>query len=316
MREYGKVSPTFWTGTTGRELRAAGVESVVVGFYLMTSPASNMLGIYYQPMLYMAHETGLGLEGASKGLHGCIDSGFCKYDPASETVWVVEMAAWQIAEELKASDKRCLGIQRDYEALPANPFLGEFFDRYSGCFHLSKRRGIEAPSKALPSKEQAKAKAKEQEKEQEQEISPTAQGTPAASPGQLALAVDNTKLGVAVSQDDRVVDLVLNLYHELLPSCRKVAVKNPKLRKKILAAHKLAGKTIRELKLNVPGAVFWEAFFGECQEDEWLRGDRPNPNNPAWKQNLGVLLDEERFAEIANRAIARPRDVGDEERAA
>jgi hypothetical protein len=141
------------------------------------------------------------------------------------------------------------------------------------------------------------------------EISPTAQETPPASPGQLVLAVDNTRTPQSeVSKEDRIVDLVLKLYHELLPACRKVAVKNPKLRKKILAGDKLAVKTIRELGLKVTHSEFWEAFFGECQDDDWLRGDRPNPHNPKWKQNLGTLLEEERFAEITNRAIARPRD--------
>lgn len=305
MREYGKVSPTFWTGTTGRALRGLGVESVVVGFYLMTSPGSNMLGLYYQPILFMAHETGLGLEGAQKGLRGCIEAGFCHYDTTTEMVWVVEMAAWQIAEELKASDKRCLGIQRDYEALPVNPFLGQFFDRYRKAFNLTERRTPEGAPKPLPSKEQAKEQAKA--KEQDLELSPTAPATPAAPPaGQLTLvAVDGKK--VSRQSADEVVDLVLRLYHELLPACRSVAVKNPKLRKKILDADKLASATIREQGLKIDRAFFWEAFFGECQDDPWLRGDLPNPNNAAWKQNLDVLLKEERFAEIVNRALARPR---------
>lgn len=68
MRDYAKVSPRFWLGETGRELRKAGAEAQVVAFYLMTSPHANMLGLYYLPVLYLAHETGLGLEGASKGL--------------------------------------------------------------------------------------------------------------------------------------------------------------------------------------------------------------------------------------------------------
>lgn len=173
MREYAKVSPSFWTGTTGRALRLKGTEAVVVGMYLMTAPGSNMLGLYYQPLLYMAHETGLGIEGASKGLADCIAAGFCRYDEATETVWVVEMAAYQIADELKVSDKRCAGIQKDYLALPENPFLGEFFDRYSGPFHFNLRRGSEGPSKPHRSKEQEQEQAKEQEKEEEKKTPPS-----------------------------------------------------------------------------------------------------------------------------------------------
>ena len=68
MRDYATVAPQFWLGKTGRELRKKGAEAQVVSFYLMTSPHANMLGLYYLPILYIAHETGLGLEGASKGL--------------------------------------------------------------------------------------------------------------------------------------------------------------------------------------------------------------------------------------------------------
>jgi len=170
MRDYGKVSPVFWTGTTGRAIKARGSEAVIVAVYLMTSPHSNMLGLYYQPMLYMAHETGLGVEGASKGLQGCVEAGFCAYDPDSEMVWVYEMASYQIAKELKASDNRCGGIQREYEGLQKNRFLSDFFDRYCTAFHLTARRDStgakQAPSKPLPSQEQ------EQEQEQKQDLAP------------------------------------------------------------------------------------------------------------------------------------------------
>ncbi|EPP8816777.1 hypothetical protein QDS29_003323, partial [Acinetobacter baumannii] len=62
MRDYGKVSPHFWTGITGKKLRQT-PEGLIVAMYLMTSPHANMLGLYYMPLLYIAHETGLGFEG-------------------------------------------------------------------------------------------------------------------------------------------------------------------------------------------------------------------------------------------------------------
>jgi hypothetical protein len=150
VRDYSKVSPSFWTGETGKELRRRGFEALLVGTYLMTSPTSNMLGLYYQPVLYMAHETGLGVEGATKGLQHCIDCGFCKYDEGSDMVWVIEMALYQIAEALKVTDLRCKGIQKDYDALPNNRFLGEFFDRYEAAFHMRHRRDSTSHSTDIP----------------------------------------------------------------------------------------------------------------------------------------------------------------------
>ena len=65
MRDYGKVSPQFWIGQTGKKLRSEGAEAQIVAMYLMTSPHANMLGLYYCPAMFIAHETGLDLEGAS-----------------------------------------------------------------------------------------------------------------------------------------------------------------------------------------------------------------------------------------------------------
>lgn len=175
-REYAKVCPKAWHGATFKALRKKGPKALVVGLYLMTSPSSNMLGLYVQPILYMAHETGLGEQGALEGLQGCIEAGFCAYDEASEVVWVFEMAKYQIADELKASDLRCKGIQKDYDGLPDNPFLSQFFDHYSAPFHMTRKRDgrastseqkqapSQAPSKPLRSQEQEQ----EQEKEKEQ----------------------------------------------------------------------------------------------------------------------------------------------------
>ena len=155
----------MWHGKTVKDLRKKGAKALLVGLYLMTSPQSNWLGLFSQPVLYMAHETGLGLEGAMEGLQSCIEVGFCSYDEESEMVWVREMAKYQIAGNLSAKDLRCKGVQKDYDALPDNPFLSAFFDKYAESLKLTKKRGLrdseQAPSKPLPSQEQ------EQEQEQE-----------------------------------------------------------------------------------------------------------------------------------------------------
>ena len=168
MREYGKVAPQFWVGDTGKKLRKAGAEAQVVALYLMTCPHANMLGLYYVPIMYIAHETGLGMEGASKGLQRAIEAGFCEYDEASEVVWVHEMAKYQIAKELAPTDKRSKGVQNEYDALPANPYLARFFEKYRVAFRLTKKRGGASPSEA-PSMPLA---SQEQEQEQEQEKNP------------------------------------------------------------------------------------------------------------------------------------------------
>jgi NACalpha-BTF3-like transcription factor len=177
MRGYSKVGPKFWIGETGKKLRAAGADAQLVAVYLLTSPHANMLGLYYIPKSFIAHETGMGFEGASKGLQRAIEAGFCEYDEATEMVWVIEMATYQVADELKAKDLRVKGVQIEYDSLPANPYLARFFEKYGQQFCMSSKRGelvekrspFEAPSKPLRSQEQEQEQEQQQEQEQEQQ---------------------------------------------------------------------------------------------------------------------------------------------------
>lgn len=138
MRPYATVSPLFWTGTTGKRLRA-NPDAQRLAFYLMTSPHSHQSGVYYLPMMYLCHEVGIDQEGATKALAWLSQEAFCTYDQQSEWVWVHEMAAWQIGTELSEQDKRCKGIQQYIGALPELTFLGAFVDRYAGDYYLSGR---------------------------------------------------------------------------------------------------------------------------------------------------------------------------------
>lgn len=169
MRDYGVVSPKFWIGNTGKALRG-NAPAQVLALYLITSPHANMIGVFHCPVLYMAHETGLSMEGASKALQSLIEAKFCTYEESSETVFVHRMAAFQIGEQLSDQDKRCKGVEREWNNIPSAQLRQAFFAIYSGAFHLPKQakkaRGTEAPSKPLRSQDQ------EQEQEQDQDTPP------------------------------------------------------------------------------------------------------------------------------------------------
>lgn len=171
MRDYGVVSPKFWIGETGKALRG-NAHAQVLALYLMTCPHANMIGVFHCPVLYMAHETGLGMEGASKALQSLIEAGYCTYDEASETVFVHRMAAYQVAESLKAGDNRVKGVEREWQNITTARLKQAFFAMYSVAFHLpsegKKNSPLQAPSKPLASQEQ------EQEQEQEHVDAPSA----------------------------------------------------------------------------------------------------------------------------------------------
>jgi hypothetical protein len=142
----------------------------------MTSPHANMLGLYYLPILYIAHETGLGLEGASKGLKSTIEAGFCSYDEDTEMVWVHEMAAYQVGKALKPGDNRCAGSGVSmHHLLKTFSFI---ILRTLDDFHLNikreSRRILEGASKGLRSQDQEQ----DQEQEQDKDLSGHGSATP------------------------------------------------------------------------------------------------------------------------------------------
>ncbi len=76
MRDYATVAPQFWLGKTGRELRKKALKrrwSRFLSHDLATH--ANMLGLYYLPILYIAHETGAGIRKGFGGL-STIEAGF------------------------------------------------------------------------------------------------------------------------------------------------------------------------------------------------------------------------------------------------
>lgn len=176
MRDYSKISPQFWVGNTGRQIRKLGVETQLIALYLLTCPHANMIGIYYLPLAYIAHDTGIPIEATSKALQSLYDIDFCCYDEDSEYIWIYEMAVYQISEQLDIRDKRVKGVNETYQSLPDLPFLKDFYDKYHQRFHLEKEREntkkfspLEAPSKPLVSQEQEQNQEQKQEQNQEQD---------------------------------------------------------------------------------------------------------------------------------------------------
>lgn len=135
MRDYAKVAPQFWLGGTGKALRGdSGAQ--IVALYLMTSPHATMIGVFHCPVMYIAHETGLSVEGASKGLQRVIEEGFCTFDHDRELVWVHEMARFQIGAELKPKDNQVPAIRRAFLQIPECQIRRGFHARYQAAFHL------------------------------------------------------------------------------------------------------------------------------------------------------------------------------------
>lgn len=143
MRNFIKLSPKFWIGPTGREIRESGVETQIAALYLMSSPHINYIGLYHLPLVYLTGDTGLSQDAAKAALLELERVGFARYDKSSECAWVVEGAKWQIGETITAGDKNVLKIKREYDDLPSDcPFKSEFLTKYGQAYHMSAERAV------------------------------------------------------------------------------------------------------------------------------------------------------------------------------
>lgn len=173
MRDYGVVRPEFWTRGTGRQLRG-NTDAQLIALYLCTCPNATAVGIYYLPLVTLAHETGLSEKRVLAALATCERVGFAHYDVAAELVWVPRMAHHQFGDTIDPKDKRRGGLLRAGTAkLVDHRFTRQFWARYGGAYHLGNYPF--GPPETLTAIEsdwtglQSTSKHQEQEQDQEQE---------------------------------------------------------------------------------------------------------------------------------------------------
>lgn len=176
MRDFCKFSPDFWSGLQAEQLKQLGRDAMLLATYLQTNRHSNMLGVYYLPVAYMSHDTGIPLNDIQELLTELGKINFSHYDAQHGFVWVVELGFIQTGGALKELDKRVVQLRKQYQALPRVFYLPSFYEKYQQAYHLMPSpdelhptiNPIEAPLMPLRSKK--KNKKKENNKEMNKEI--------------------------------------------------------------------------------------------------------------------------------------------------
>ena len=182
MNQYRSIYPGFWTGRTGKEIRKKGASSQLLAIYLITCSHSHPTGLFYIPLCFMSHETGLLDSEVADALKELNAVGFCTYDYRSDWVYVKNMVKHQIGSDLQPGDKRIKWMETALEnADKSTPKLTkEFLSKYKEAYNLfsdqktppSKKRSLskktekplplqekpEAPPKVLQEKKEAPPK--------------------------------------------------------------------------------------------------------------------------------------------------------------
>lgn len=172
MRDYARMSPTFWTRGTGKRLRGD-MPAQILAMYLMTAPQGTMTGIFQMTVPSVCAETGLSAEAVMFAFARLEREDFASYDQDAEVVFVHTAIVWQVGKRLKAEDKRVTGIIRELESIGQHRFVTDFVSKYGESHALGEMFSqapskplaspIEGPSEPLRSQAQAQAQAQAQE---------------------------------------------------------------------------------------------------------------------------------------------------------
>lgn len=134
-QDYARVTPQFWTGTTGRALRGH-PHAQVAAAYLITCRSATPIGVFHLALPTMQHETGLSAAKLRSALELLEREGFAYYDEHREEVWVPERARTQIAPELERNDNRWRFVQAWLKEVDSSPFAESFRRKYAISYHL------------------------------------------------------------------------------------------------------------------------------------------------------------------------------------
>lgn len=136
MRDYGQVSPTFWTRGSGKKLRGNPIAQLVA-IYLCTAPGANAIGLYYLPRVVIAHDTGIPIAQIDAALAAIETAGFAFYDAAVDLVYVPNGAEYQIGDALSAGDRRRPLVLRELKRAGSHRFAGMFREQYGDAYNLA-----------------------------------------------------------------------------------------------------------------------------------------------------------------------------------
>lgn len=167
MRNFAAIPPSVWQ-TDLKKLRGD-TDAIAVYWHLTTSSHSTMIGIYPLPLVYLAYDLGIELEGASKGLRRVCEEGIASYDEDSEIIWVHQMAAMQVAPRLSPKDNRVVAVAKQLATLPMCPITLDFYRSYRELYHFADQSNLDEFERAFQGASDT-LRSKEKEKEEDQDL--------------------------------------------------------------------------------------------------------------------------------------------------
>lgn len=110
MRDYGKVHTSFWSSSTVADMSQG---ARMLALYLLTSPHSNITGVFRLPDGYAMEDLKWTAERVSEGFAELFEKGFANRCETTKWVWIVKHLEWNKPEnpnQRKAAKKIALGV--------------------------------------------------------------------------------------------------------------------------------------------------------------------------------------------------------------
>lgn len=112
MRDYGKVYTAFWGDP---KIRSLSDDGRMLALYLLTCQHSNMLGLFFIPDVYAAHDMKWTPQRVSKGFAELSRNGFATRDEGSEYLFISNFPKWNPFENGNVAK----GAEKIFEMIPA-----------------------------------------------------------------------------------------------------------------------------------------------------------------------------------------------------
>ena len=167
MRDYGKVFTSFWTSETTRALSEDGRS---LALYLLTSPHTNMIGVFRVPNGYVSEDLQWGFERVSKGFANLSDKRFASRDESSMWVVIHKHLEWNPIENPNQAKSALKLLEAVPQSLALKPRVAKNLwascDKFRDKLPADFWNRLGTLTKPFPNQEQ------EQEQEQEQDKPP------------------------------------------------------------------------------------------------------------------------------------------------
>lgn len=119
---YRSIDAAFWTDPA---VRALSPEEKLLYFYLISNPHTHLSGIYYLPVSFVIHETGLTESQARKAIDTLSKGSLVEYDGDREVVWVVKMLRHQ-----STSPKTMVAVAKQLKRVHKSPLIANLLQEY------------------------------------------------------------------------------------------------------------------------------------------------------------------------------------------